>query len=75
MAKALKCDRCGNYFDKKPANRMLDVVNRYDKGRSWGSTLDLCSNCYSELREFLHLEKEDTNEQMEASDTDDTDNS
>jgi hypothetical protein len=74
MAKALKCDRCGKYYDLHRPPRIID----YDAvGSNKDSLLDLCEDCYDALLQFLFLKakEEDTNEQMEASDTDDTDNS
>ena len=67
MASAMKCDRCGNYYDK---NKGVHSVNgcivrgiRIDTSGPY-KILDLCDPCISELYTFLGLnkEKEEENE-------------
>lgn len=47
MAKAYKCDRCGEFFCKKPNSSKN--YNAYHNG----SLLDLCDSCQTQLYTFL----------------------
>lgn len=51
MANAKKCDRCGAFY-ALVENRQKIAVSVLDEARSW-ERLDLCDNCYEELKEFL----------------------
>ena len=69
MAKALKCDRCGKYYDHNDA--MLNILDDYDddddlsliltgaclttasRQYSTVNRLDLCDDCINALIEFL----------------------
>lgn len=49
MAKALKCDRCGQFCD------LITVFRTYRIQKSVNPVkyLDLCPNCYNKLCDFL----------------------
>lgn len=51
MAKAYKCDRCGEFFCKKPNSSKN--YNAYHNG----SLLDLCDSCQTQLFIFLDNSK------------------
>lgn len=63
MANAKRCDKCGNFYIVNSIYQNLCVQKR--RGLSWNE-LDLCDNCFKELREFLgfyDIEKEKEREQ------------
>jgi len=69
MAKAIKCDRCGKYFDTNSA--ILNIIDDYDDDDDLSLTLtgvslttssrqystvnhlDLCDACITDLIDFL----------------------
>lgn len=58
MAKALKCDRCGGFFDcieglRNYRIREFSELNRNEK------YVDLCPDCYAKLLMFLDLDNPD----------------
>ena len=65
MAQAIKCDRCGKYYDKpNNANRLISGcivrgIRLFTSGPY--REFDLCGDCVEDLFKFLHLDKE-TNE-------------
>lgn len=53
MSKACKCDKCGEYYDITaaiPARIYSVVVSKHPYDDVY---LDLCTNCYEKLCEFL----------------------
>lgn len=59
---AMRCDRCGKYFD-------VDEKNYYAQWRNLNfmneltcevKTIDLCENCLKELKDFLGLKNKHT---------------
>lgn len=53
MGKALKCDRCGKFYDLIPC---MDRVGMFiDYGYQGGDRkVDLCDDCYGELIKWLN---------------------
>lgn len=47
MAKALKCDRCGGFYD------LLKGIREYRIEESCHRTVDLCPDCYDKFLNFL----------------------
>ncbi len=57
MAKALKCDRCGQFYDlltETRKYRIRDFSELYKNEKY----VDLCPDCYAELLLFLNLYNE-----------------
>lgn len=66
MSKALKCDRCGKFFEKK------DMEEKYgDRERVYyvtttlyfhdpDSSIDLCPECYGKLEKWMEANKIDS---------------
>ena len=55
MAKALKCDRCGGFFDYIKALRRYQIR---DTDANFDKTVDLCPDCYMTFTKWLTGEKE-----------------
>lgn len=52
MAKALKCDRCGKFFERKDMEEKYYVTtNLYF--RDPDSAIDLCPECYGKLEKWM----------------------
>ena len=56
MAKALKCDRCGGFFDYIKALRRYQIHDMHE--RNFNKTVDLCPDCYEIFTKWLDGEKE-----------------
>lgn len=52
MAKALKCDRCGQFYDLIKAVRKYQIHDMDEK--NFNKTVDLCPDCYEKLLIFLN---------------------
>ena len=52
MAKALKCDRCGSFYDliKEPRNYL---IRDFSKPIKYEKYVDLCPDCYNKFLNFL----------------------
>ena len=62
MSFAVKCDRCGNYFDKYGRKRFIN--GEFVRGIKIFTSgpyreFDLCENCVEDLYKFMGLDKED----------------
>ena len=62
MSLAIKCDRCGKYFDKHGNKRSINGA--YVRGIKIITSgpyreYDLCENCIEDLYKFMRLDKED----------------
>lgn len=57
MAKALKCDRCGGFFDYIKALRRYQIRDMNEK--NFDKTVDLCPDCYAKLLMFLDIDNPD----------------
>lgn len=57
MAKALKCDRCGGFYDLIKDLRNYRIVN-VKQGVSFEHQVDLCPGCYEIFTKWLTGEKE-----------------
>ena len=53
MAKALKCDRCGGFFDYIKKLRRYQIRDMDEK--NFDKTIDLCPDCYSKFLIFLKI--------------------
>lgn len=51
MAKALKCDRCGSFYDYIKCLRKYQIHDMDEK--NFNKTVDLCPDCYHKLLNFL----------------------
>ena len=51
MARALKCDRCGGFYDYIKALRRYQIRDMNEK--NFDKTVDLCPDCYGRLIDFL----------------------
>lgn len=51
MAKALKCDRCGGFFDYIKYFRKYQIHDMDEQ--NFNKTIDLCPDCYNKLVNFL----------------------
>ena len=58
MANALKCDRCGAFFDYIKWLRKYQIHDMGEKNFN-NKTIDLCPDCYAELLLFLGLDNPD----------------
>lgn len=47
MARAYKCDRCGNHYDKKTDEMPYKIVNKHN------SDVDLCPDCLYTLEDWM----------------------
>lgn len=63
MSSAIKCDRCGKYFDKYTSKRHIDglCVRGFRMITSAGNhnAYDLCENCVEDLYTFMNLDKKE----------------
>lgn len=64
MAEAMKCDRCGEYYDENTlykihryGERMKGI--RFDGVNSTDDRIDLCDDCIKELIKFLGFKEAD----------------
>lgn len=70
MAKAIKCDRCGDFYEHycmgyigNQINGIRIIKTNADYSYSWNiRTLDLCPKCCEELIKWLGDEKEEGEE-------------
>ena len=51
MAKALKCDRCGGFFDYIKCLRRYQIHDTNEK--NFNKTVDLCPECYEKFTKWL----------------------
>lgn len=64
MARAYKCDACGNYYDKRDLrisnDRYTTVgrVNLYDQNGYIFDNYDLCDDCLKKVLDILGIETE-----------------
>ena len=54
MAKALKCDRCGQFYDYIKCLRRYQIRDT-EKEKLDKTIIDLCPDCYAKLLRFLDL--------------------
>lgn len=54
MAKALKCDRCGQFYDLLKGSRNYQIEDMNDK---FHKQVDLCPDCYEIFTRWLTGEK------------------
>lgn len=58
MAKAYKCDRCGNFFEKDKFVSPIMVCKEYHiLSYLEQERYDLCPECQKELEAFVHYER------------------
>lgn len=60
MAKALKCDRCGSFYDLLKGSRNYQIQNMNgtnDYGKILDKQVDLCPDCYEIFTKWLDGEK------------------
>lgn len=64
MAKALKCDRCHDFYDLLTTPRGFRITDDRDIKPTFQKYVDLCPNCYKKLLLFLGADdkKEETDE-------------
>ena len=55
MAKALKCDRCGGFYDLLKGSRSYQI--RYMNEQRFYKQVDLCPDCYEIFTKWLAGEK------------------
>lgn len=58
MAKALKCDRCGSFYDVLKYTREYRIEETTVQKPSCQKTVDLCPDCYEMFTKWLMEEKE-----------------
>ena len=56
MAKALKCDRCGQFYDLLKGLRNYQIRDMNEK--NFDKQVDLCPDCYEIFTKWLAGEKE-----------------
>lgn len=63
MSSAIKCDRCGKYFDKYTSKRYIGgvCVRGFRMFTTNGNCApyDLCENCVEDLYTFMNLNKKE----------------
>ena len=63
MSSAIKCDRCGNYFDKFNSKRRIGglcvIGIRMFTADGDCNSYDLCENCVEDLYAFMNLNKKE----------------
>lgn len=64
MAKALKCDRCGGFFDHIKYLRKYQIRNMDEK--NFDKTVDLCPDCYEIFTKWITGEKPQSEEEENA---------
>ena len=67
MSFAIKCDRCGKYFDKYGRKRSIDgSFVRGIKIFTSGPYIeyDLCENCIEDLYEFMGFDEDENKEDL-----------
>ena len=61
MSSAIKCDRCGKYFDKYASKKFIGGLCvrgfRMITGNGNCNAYDLCENCVEDLYAFMNLDK------------------
>ena len=65
MAQALKCDRCGKFFELKDMEEKYDdreyiyniITDLYHPHRS---CIDLCPECYGKLEKWMEANENDS---------------
>lgn len=57
MARALKCDRCGTFYDYIKDLRRYQIHDMNEK--NYNKTIDLCPDCHIKLLKFLDLDDSD----------------
>ena len=58
MAKALKCDRCGQFYDLLKGSRNYQIRDMNDSiEKHFDKQVDLCPNCYEIFTKWLAGEK------------------
>lgn len=72
MANAKKCDRCGEFYEKRSYDckttyskfiKMLEGdLKVHEVNSSSGFYFDLCPICFHKLMDFLHIEEVDKGE-------------
>lgn len=58
MAKALKCDRCGGFFDLLKEVRKYRIEETTVQKPSYQRTVDLCPDCYETFVKWLTGKRE-----------------
>lgn len=56
MARALKCDRCGGFFDYIKSLRNYQIRDMNEK--NFDKTVDLCPDCYETFTKWLTGKRE-----------------
>lgn len=56
MAKALKCDKCGQFYDLLKDFRKYRIQEQQDE-KSYLEDVDLCPDCYETFTKWLTEEK------------------
>lgn len=67
MSQAIKCDRCGKYYDRPETNRKIygaTIVGIRVRTHGPCCDYDLCSDCVEKLYEFMGIkpDKQDESE-------------
>jgi hypothetical protein len=56
MAKAFKCDKCGEFIDGERRGKALVYATNEDEFEEWDKTkateVDLCSACFGDVAKF-----------------------
>ena len=63
MAAAMKCDRCGKYYDDNEATRQVKtnfgdntiIAIKYVYHNTSASRFDLCDDCVRKLKDFMMM--------------------
>lgn len=63
MSSAIKCDRCGKYFDKFTSKKFIGGLCvrgiRMFTADGNRNSYDLCENCVDDLYAFMNLDKKE----------------
>lgn len=57
MARACKCDACGELYEPDRCVQAVRIIVEYRQG---DETLDLCPDCQRELEKFVHRKHDGT---------------
>ena len=63
MARALKCDRCGGFYDYIKALRRYQIRDMDEK--NFDKSVDLCPDCYEIFTKWLAGEKPQESEESD----------
>lgn len=56
MARAFKCDRCGELYEKAKSNKQLVIKSLFEA--PYSQTNDICPKCWADFEKWMGKEQE-----------------